>query len=148
MEATCAYSGVALEFERIEGSPLWRCLNGFDPAAWLPGTEYERLKKALMQRPGGKVARKMVCPYKGTTVALEEHLGMVRAAGAFSPRAAHWLTRQEALWECSWRMGRAPSFPREIKITVGDIETYNSDPAEGIGATTNEIVGKTMEVLT
>lgn len=130
--ATCAYSGEELSFERIEGSPLWRCTNGFDPTEWISGIHFERLRKELLKRPGGKPARKLVCPYKGTEITILEHMGMIKAAGAFSPRACVWLTRLEALWECSWRNGKEPAFPKEIKVWVGDIKTRESDPAEGI----------------
>ena len=147
INAFCAYTGEVLRFERIVGSPVWRCLNGFAPGEWISGTQYDWLKKAVLQRPNGKVVKKAVCPYKGTPIELEEHMGMVRAAGAFSPMSCFWLTKQEALWECSHRNGRAPNFPRELKISVGDIQTRESDPAYGIGSTTSEIVGKTLEVM-
>ena len=141
----CAYTGEPLEIVRIPDTPLYKVIGGFAPAEWISGIHFDRLKKDLMRRPGGKWVRKMKCPYKGTEVTVEEHLGMVRAVGAFSPASVHWLSYQEALWECSWRDGKEPDFPRELRIEVGDVRMETSDPMVGYGSTTEKIANDTVE---
>jgi len=130
---TDAYTGELLTVEKIEGTPLWCVKGGFNPSEWISGVHYDDLKRKLMRREDGKVARKMRCPYKGTKVRIiEDDKGMIRADGAFSPSACVWETRQEAYWDISWRNGVAPAFPREFRITVGEELRPNSNPAEGI----------------
>lgn len=143
----CAYTGAILTIERLEGTPLWVVKGAFNPAEWVPGTEFDRLKRELFRRPSGKKARKLVCPYKGTPVSLEEDLGMVRASGAFSPGLCFWESRQEALWEVCMRDGKEPDFPRKIRIVVGEPTYPESDPMQGYGSTTGDISAKVEELV-
>lgn len=144
---TCAYTGELLSIERIEGTPLWRCTGGFDPSEWISGAGYDELKRLLLRRENGSTARKLRCPYKGTEIRLIEHLGMVRADGAFSPAACVWTSRQEALWEVSWRNGKPPGFPKEIRITGGEVRMPVSNPAEGIGETAGQVAERVREIM-
>ncbi len=144
----CPYTGADLVIERIPDTPLFHCVGGFDPCEWISGVHYEELKKKLRMRAGKPgLVRDLKCPYLGTPVRILEHLGLIRADGAFSPRVGRWFSRQEALWAVSFRDGVAPDFPQKLKIVVGDIRLEMSDPMEGYGCTTGKIKETVEEIM-
>jgi len=128
---TCPYTGAQMEimFDDNLKRVGFYVGGGFDPA--LPFFSEEEAVAALSRRAGGKTATKLVCPYTGAPMALEQRKTLWFATGGFHSPGRHYKMKEDALIAISTRDGVAPAVHVPFVRVIDHPEHGESNPAAG-----------------
>ena len=82
----------------------------------------------------------LTCPFLGSDLKIEELPTGLNGTTMYRARGEFWTTRlygekQMLLHDLSYRNGRAPDFPRVLRLvqSVREVERPQSDPTAGLG---------------